>query len=190
MNVHSPSWMSRGLVAALLAGLLIVAAILAWPAGGAQGEFRSDALVLAGCGSNAPALRVLAEAFRVRHPELIVQVQSIGSTNGIWMADGWTVYFPGSSAATQDMALWGAAYKPDAMIFLMHPTQEPRDIGMAVKLVMTENPNLKTLLPHHHRVSPPPGAPTVTEVRAVLDAMNIRIPITEPVRKQVYEFTK
>ncbi len=108
----------------------------------------------------------------------------------ITFENAWTVYFPGSSAATQDMALWGAAYKPDAMIFLMHPTQEPRDIGMAVKLVMTENPNLKTLLPHHHRVSPPPGAPTVTEVRAVLDAMNIRIPITEPVRKQVYEFTK
>lgn len=108
----------------------------------------------------------------------------------ITFENGWTVYFPGSSAATQDMALWGAAYKPDAMIFLMHPTQEPRDIGMAVKLVMTDNPNLKTLLPHHHRVSPPPGAPTVADVRAVLDAMNIRVPITDPVRKQVYEFTK
>jgi L-ascorbate metabolism protein UlaG (beta-lactamase superfamily) len=108
----------------------------------------------------------------------------------ITFENGWTVYFPGSSAATQDMALWGAAYKPDAMIFLMHPTGEPRDIGMAVKLVMTDNPNLKTLLPHHHRVTPPAGAPTVADVRAVLDSMNIRIPITDPVRKQVYEFTK
>jgi len=108
----------------------------------------------------------------------------------ITFENGWTVYFPGSSAATQDMALWGAAYKPDAMIFIMHPTAEPRDIGMAVKLVMTDNPNLKTLLPHHHRVTPPPGAVTVADVRAVLDSMNIRIPITNPARKQVYEFSK
>lgn len=108
----------------------------------------------------------------------------------ITFENGWTVYFPASSAATQDMALWGAVYKPDAMIFLMHPTLEPRDAGMAVKLVMTENPNLRTLMPHHHRVTSPPGAATVADVRAVLDSMNIRIPIIDQVRKQVYEFTK
>ena len=76
------------------------------------------------------------------------------------------------------------------MIFLMSPTGEPRDIGMAVKLVTTGNPNLKALLPHHHRVTPPPGAPTVADVRAMLDSMGIRIPITDPVRKQVYTFAK
>lgn len=108
----------------------------------------------------------------------------------ITFENGWTVYFPGSSAATQDMALWGDAYKPDAMIFLMHPTGEPRDAAMAIKLVTTNNPNLKTLMPQHHRVTPPPGALTVAEVRAALDSMGIRIPITDPVRKQVYEFTK
>ena len=108
----------------------------------------------------------------------------------ITFENGWTVYFSGSSAATQDMALWGEAYKPDAMIFLMHPTSEPRDIGMAVKLVTTGNPNLKTLLPHHHRVTPPAGAPTVADARAALDAAAVRIPITDPERKKVYEFTK
>lgn len=104
--------------------------------------------------------------------------------------NGWTVYFSGSSAATQDMALWGEAYKPDAMIFLMGPTSEPHDIGMAIKLVSTGNPNLKTLLPHHHRVTPPAGAPTVADVRATLDTVGIRIPITNPERSKVYEFTK
>ncbi|MBI4194215.1 MAG: hypothetical protein HY526_03955 [Betaproteobacteria bacterium] len=108
----------------------------------------------------------------------------------ITFENGWTVYFPGSSAATQDMALWADAYKPDAMIFLMHPSGEPRDAGMAIKLVTTNNPNLKVLFPQHHRVMPPPGALTISEVRTVLDSMGIRIPITDPVRKQVYEFTK
>jgi L-ascorbate metabolism protein UlaG (beta-lactamase superfamily) len=108
----------------------------------------------------------------------------------ITFENGWTVYFPGSSAATQDMALWGDAYKPDAMIFLMHPTGEPRDAAMAIKLVTTKNPNLKTLMPQHHRVTPAPGALTVAEVRAALDSIGIRIPITDPVRKQAYQFTK
>lgn len=108
----------------------------------------------------------------------------------ITFENGWTVYFPASSAATQDMALWGAMYKPDAMIFLMHPTLEPADAAAAVKLVMTDNPNLKTLIPHHHRATPQPGQTTVTEVRAALDTAGIRIPITSPVRGQSYEFRK
>jgi hypothetical protein len=45
-------------------------------------------------------------------------------------------------------------------------------------------------MPQHHRVKPPAGALTVADVRAVLDSMGIRIPITDPVRKQVYEFAK
>ena len=108
----------------------------------------------------------------------------------ITFENGWTVYFPGSSAATQDMVLWAQAYKPDAMIFLMHPTGEPQDIGLAIKLVTTGNPNLKALWPHHHRVTPPPGAPTVADVRTLLDSMGIKIPILNQERGKVYEFTK
>lgn len=108
----------------------------------------------------------------------------------ITFENNWTVYFPGSSMATRDMADWGAMYKPDAMIFLMHPNQEPKDIALAVKLVTTDNPNLKTLIPHHHRVTAPPGSTTLAEVRAALDAQGITIPITNPELGKVYEFRK
>lgn len=104
--------------------------------------------------------------------------------------NGYTVYFPGSSAATQDMAMWAEAYKPDAMIFLMHPSGEPQDIGMAIKLVAGKSPNLKVLTPHHHRVSPPPGAPTAAEMRSVLDSMGIRIPISALAPRQSIELSK
>ncbi|MBI2318921.1 MAG: MBL fold metallo-hydrolase [Betaproteobacteria bacterium] len=104
--------------------------------------------------------------------------------------NGYTVYFMGSSAATQDMALWGETYKPDAMIFLMHPNSEPLDTGMAVKLVANKSPNLKMLLPHHHRVTPPPGALTVAEMRKVLDAMRVSIPITALAPKQSIALSK
>ena len=104
--------------------------------------------------------------------------------------NGYTVYFTGSSAATQDMALWAEAYKPDAMIFLMAPNSEPLDTAMAVKLVAAKSPNLKTLLPHHHRVAPPPGALTAADMRKVLDAMGVKLPITMLAPKQSIELSK
>ena len=108
----------------------------------------------------------------------------------ITFENGWTVYFTGSSAATQDQALWGAMYKPDAMIFHMGTGTEPLDVAMAIKLTMTDNPNLRTLMPHHHRVSPPAGATTVGEVQAALATLGVDLPITDQVRSQVYEFSK
>lgn len=108
----------------------------------------------------------------------------------ITFENGWTVYFQASSAATHDMAHWGAMYKPDAMIFHMSPTMEPQDIALAVKLVTTENPNLKSLMPHHHRVTPQAGQTTVAEARVALDAVGIRIPIINQQLGQVYEFSK
>ena len=108
----------------------------------------------------------------------------------ITFENGWTVYFTGSSAATADQALWAELYKPDAMIFHMSNTKEPLDAAMSIRLTMNGNPNLTTLIPHHHRVTPPAGATTVADVRAALDAMGIDIPILDPVRSQVYSFTK
>lgn len=108
----------------------------------------------------------------------------------ITFENGYTVYFMGSSAATQDMALWAEAYKPDAMIFLMGPNSEPLDAAMAVKLVAGKSPNLKTLLPHHHRVTPPPGALTAAEMRKALDSMGVNIPITLLSPKQSIELSK
>lgn len=104
--------------------------------------------------------------------------------------NGYTVYFMGSSAATQDMALWAEAYKPDAMIFLMAPNSEPLDAGMAVKLVAGKSGNLRTLLPHHHRVTPPPGALTVAEMRKALDSLGVNISITVLSPKQSIELSK
>lgn len=104
--------------------------------------------------------------------------------------NNWTVYFTGSSAATQDQALWAANYKPDAMIFHMNAGTDPVDVATAIRLTMTDNPNLKTLIPHHHRVQVTAGGTTIADVQGALTSMGINIPITEPVRSQVYTFTK
>ena len=104
--------------------------------------------------------------------------------------NGYTIYFQGSSAATSDMALWAQMYKPDLMIFHMGGQHEPLDIAMSVKLMMTDNPNLKMLMPHHHRVNQQPGQTWFPDVRAALDSMGVSLPITEQVRSEVYTLTK
>jgi L-ascorbate metabolism protein UlaG (beta-lactamase superfamily) len=104
--------------------------------------------------------------------------------------NGWTVYFTGSSAATQDQAIWGANYKPDAMIFHMNAATDPVDVATAIKLTMTDNPNLQTLIPHHHRLQIPAGGTTIADVQAALASMGITTPITDPERSRVYSFTK
>jgi L-ascorbate metabolism protein UlaG (beta-lactamase superfamily) len=104
--------------------------------------------------------------------------------------NGWTVYFTGSSSATQDQALWGELYKPDAVIFHMSGDKEPLDAAATIRYTMNNNPNLKTLIPHHHRVNPPAGATTIADVQGALATMGITTPIMEPVRSEVYTFTK
>lgn len=108
----------------------------------------------------------------------------------ITFENGWTIYFSGSSAATQDQAMWAASYKPDAMIFHMSAAHDPIDVAHSIRLTMTDNPNLKTLIPHHHRLQVPAGGTTSADVQNALSAMNISIPIMETVRSQVYTFTK
>ena len=108
----------------------------------------------------------------------------------ITFENGYTIYFTGSSAATQDQAMWAATYKPDAMIFHMDASHDPIDVANAIRLTSTDNPNLKMLFPHHHRVQVPAGGTTVGDVQGALATMGINTPITEQVRSQVYTLTK
>ena len=108
----------------------------------------------------------------------------------ITFENGYTVYFTGSSAATMDQAMWAASYKPDLMIFHMDAPHDPIDVANSIRLTATDNPNLKMLMPHHHRVQVPAGGTTVADVQSELTKMGITIPITEQVRSQVYTLTK
>ncbi len=76
--------------------------------------------------------------------------------------NGLKVYFASSSPLTMEFQLFGSRYKPHVALlpiggrFLMHPD----DAAYAAKLLMTDNPGLKTLVPQHHRINEPsPGGP-------------------------------
>ena len=104
--------------------------------------------------------------------------------------NGVTVYFAGSSALTMDMALWGRLYKPDVAILPLKATADPEDVVEMVRLLRTENPNLKTIVPHHHRLQPPAGGTTPLMLEAALKASGLPVTFLNPDLKKVYELTK
>ncbi|MDP8923963.1 MAG: MBL fold metallo-hydrolase [Chloroflexota bacterium] len=108
----------------------------------------------------------------------------------ITFENGYTIYFQGSSAATVDMALWAEMYKPDLMIFHMGGQHDPLDVAMSIRLMTTNNPNLRNLVPHHHRAQVPAGQTSIADVEQAMGQLGVSIPITDVVRSQVYNLTK
>ena len=109
----------------------------------------------------------------------------------ITFENGYTVYFSGSSAATMDMQWWGELYKPDMVIQHVSGNREVRDAGMALKFLATNNPNLKTVFPHHHRIQPQPGGGVrPADLRAEIARIGLNIEFIEPAPLQPYVLSK
>jgi L-ascorbate metabolism protein UlaG (beta-lactamase superfamily) len=105
--------------------------------------------------------------------------------------NGFTIYFSGSSAATMDMAMWGEWYKPDAAILNISAFHNPRDAAMVGKLLTTNNPNLKTVFPHHHRVRPQGGGLfTPSDLQTELQRLDVTATFIVPNLLQEYHLTK
>lgn len=135
-----------------------------------------------------------------------VTIRNVGSVHGSGTADnmyggaamgfmlafenGVTVYFAASTALTLDMQLWGSLYKPDVAILPLSGGRDPQDTVHMVRLLRTENPNLKTVIPHHHRLRPPSGAPTPADLENALRASGLPVRVLNPELQRVYELTK
>ena len=108
----------------------------------------------------------------------------------IHFENGLTVYFSGSTALTMDMQLWGMLYKPDVAILPLKANSDPQDVVHMVRLLRTENPNLKTIIPHHHRLQPPPGGTTPAMMEAALKTAGLPVTVLNPDLSKIYELTK
>jgi L-ascorbate metabolism protein UlaG (beta-lactamase superfamily) len=109
----------------------------------------------------------------------------------ITFENGYTIYFSGSSAATLDMGMWGDWYKPDAAILHQDASHNPRDAAMVGKLISTNNPNLKTVFPHHQRLQPQPGGLfRPSDLRTALQEQGVNVNFIEPNPLQPYTLTK
>lgn len=108
----------------------------------------------------------------------------------ITFENGLTVYFTGSTAIHSDMALYASLYKPDIAIIILSGNRDPRDAAHMVRLLLTDNPNLKTVLPHHHRVKPPKGAASPAEMEAEIKKLGLPVTFVNPEIGKVYTFAK
>jgi L-ascorbate metabolism protein UlaG (beta-lactamase superfamily) len=108
----------------------------------------------------------------------------------ITFENGLTVYFTGSTAIHSDMALYGRLYKPDVAIIILSSGRDPRDAAEMVRLLLTDNPNLKTVLPHHHRVKSREGATTPQQMEAEIKKLGLPVTFLNPELGKVYSFTK
>jgi phosphate transport system substrate-binding protein len=67
--------------------VVLLASVLVFPRDQyATAQPVSDTLVLAGCDSNVPLTRLLARTFMQRHPDVEIQLRTVGSTNGVALA--------------------------------------------------------------------------------------------------------
>ncbi len=77
----------------------------------------------------------------------------------ITFEDGLKVLMAGSTGLSMELQLFGMRYQPHVALipiagrFMMHPD----DAAYAAKLLMTDNPNLKTVVPQHFRIKGRPG---------------------------------
>lgn len=108
----------------------------------------------------------------------------------VTFADGLTVYFAGSTALTMDMQLWGSLYKPHVAILSLASRRDPQDIVQMVRLLQTNNPNLKTIIPHHHRLKAAPGSPTPADLEAAIKAAGLGVAVLNPELGKPYELRK
>jgi L-ascorbate metabolism protein UlaG (beta-lactamase superfamily) len=120
-----------------------------------------------------------------------VYYPGVAATFMITFENGYTVYFSGSSAATQDMAVWADMYKPDAAIVHQSAAHEPRDAALIVKYMTNNNPNLKTVFPHHHRLQPQPGGLfRPSDLKTEIDRLGIQVNFIDPNPLQPYSLSK
>jgi phosphate transport system substrate-binding protein len=123
----------RPVVTALASILTVTLAIFALPASRSAGEIPLGPVVFAGCGSNAPILRLLVEAFRRHQPDVAINVETIGSTNGIWMAAAGAVSVGLVSrplrGSEMDLGVSLVAYARTALVLAAHPTVADDDLS-------------------------------------------------------------
>jgi L-ascorbate metabolism protein UlaG (beta-lactamase superfamily) len=108
----------------------------------------------------------------------------------ITFENGLTVYFAGSTDTTLDMTLWGRQFKPDVAILCLSNGRDPADLVEQARLLRTDNPNLKWVIPHHWRQQPPPGAHTPADVEAAFKASGLPIAVIKPEFKKTYALAK
>jgi L-ascorbate metabolism protein UlaG (beta-lactamase superfamily) len=96
--------------------------------------------------------------------------------------NGFTVFYPGHSTMMSEYALYAEIYKPDVVILGL--TNSAAEFAMVAKLLATNNPKLKHVIPSHQR----PGAPVLEEGKKALEAVGLGDKWFLPELRRAYEY--
>ena len=107
----------------------------------------------------------------------------------ITMEDGYTIYFSGSTDFTLDMKLWGELFKPDAALLYFASGMNPSDVALMVQFLSENNPNLKTVMPHHHRLETPEGS-SPADIGIEMAKLGLTAELIDPEPGVVYTLSK
>ncbi len=118
-----------------------------------------------------------------------------GPASGVLITfeNGLKVLMAGSTGLTLDLQLFGMRYKPHVVMvpvmgrFMMHPD----DAAFATKLLMTDNPNLKTAIPQHVRYKGgKPWMGTGKQFEAEVKKLGLGVNVLIPEPGKVYTLSK
>ena len=111
----------------------------------------------------------------------------------ITFENGLKVLMAGSTGLTLDLQLFGMRYQPHVVMvpmagrYMMHPD----DAAYATKLLMTDNPNLKTAIPQHFRIKGKPSwMGTPDEYEAEVKKLGLNVNVLIPEIGKTYTLTK
>ncbi len=161
-------------------------------AGGAfKGKIPDDQFV-----RTQPGSTVNLDGIKIR---IVNAVHGSGGANALYggpalgffvtFENGYTLYFSGSTDLTLDMRLWGELFRPDAAILYLSGGMNPRDVAHMARLLSEKNPNLKTVIPHHHRVKSKAGR-SPADLGKALAALGLKSKLLDPQPGKVYTLTK
>lgn len=100
----------------------------------------------------------------------------------ITFENGFTVFYNGHSTLIGDLPLYAALYQPNLAILGL--TGDPREFAQVARLMTTNNPKLKTVIPSHMR----PAAPIVSAGKKELERLGIGELMFVPELKKAYEY--
>lgn len=96
--------------------------------------------------------------------------------------NGFTVFFNGHSTLIGDLPIYAGLYQPSLAILGL--SQDPPEFATVAKLMATNNPKLKTIIPSHMR----PNAPILADGKRELDKLGLGGMMFVPDLRKVYEY--
>ena len=81
--------------------------------------------------------------------------------------NGFTIFYPGHSTMMSEYALYAQLYQPDVAILGL--TNSAAEFAQVAKLLATNNPKLKQVIPSHQR----PNAPVLEDGKKALEAVGL-----------------